>query len=89
MKTLQATVVIRDRGQLTIPEEIREALGWADASSAVRLKVLEPKRILIEPHQQEVKVDWEAVWDGIALSRSFSGKRGNLSRFIANDRQTH
>lgn len=89
MKNLQATVIIRNRGQLTIPEEIREALDWADSSSVVKMKVLEPQRIVIEPHQKTDSVNWETVWDGIALARSFSGKRGNLSQFIAKDRQTH
>lgn len=89
MKNLQATVIIRNRGQLTIPEEIREALDWADSSSVVQMKVLEPKRIIIEPHQKENNVNWEAVWDGIALVRSFPGKRGHLAKFIAKDRQSH
>lgn len=32
---------------------------------------------------------WNNLWEKIKISRSFVGKRGNLSAIIAEDRQNH
>lgn len=34
-------------------------------------------------------VDWDKLWKMIGKSRSIKGKRGNLSKFIAEDRYRH
>ncbi len=88
---MQTTAVIRERGQLTIPDAIREIRSWATPSSVVSITSEKPNEIVIRPHSepQKKKTDWDTLWKLIELSRSFKGKRGNLSQFIAEDRKKH
>lgn len=89
MSNIQGTAIIRDRGQLTIPDSIRKMVNWIGPSSAVSISVTKPNEIVIKPHQNQGKTDWEDIWKRISQARSFKGKgRGNLSAFIAEDRQT-
>ncbi len=86
---MKAVSIIRDRGQLTIPDSIRKLINWAGPMSAVSISVVKPDQIIITPHQNQDKTDWDELWKRIKRARSFKGKsRGNLSAFIAEDRQT-
>ncbi len=85
MKTVS---IIRDRGQLTIPDSIRKAVNWISPMSAITISVIKPDEIVIRPHQSQV--DWGKVWEGIRRARSTRGKgRGSLSKFVAEDRYHH
>ncbi len=84
MKTVS---IIRDRGQLTIPESVRKTLHWVAPMSAVSISVIKPDEIVIRPHQYQNAVDWDKLWKKIKRVRAFKGQ-GNLSAFIAKDRQT-
>ena len=85
MKTVS---IIRDRGQLTIPNEIRRTVGWIVPMSAVSISVVKPDEIVIRPHQYQKPVDWDKLWKQIKRVRAFKGKgRGNLSAFIIEDRK--
>lgn len=90
MKT-QVVAIIRQRGQLTIPDEIRELRPWATPSSVVAITSEKPDEIIIKPHSfQKKQLDWEKLWKQMRRVRAFKGKgRGNLSEFIAKDRETH
>lgn len=89
MKT-QVTAIIRDRGQLTIPDSIRELRSWATTNSVVTVISEKPDEIVIKPHDfQKKEVDWDKLWKLIERSRAIKGKGGNLSGFIAKDRQGH
>lgn len=83
---IKSTSIIRDRGQLTLPEKIRETLRWVRPSSVVTLSTEKPDEIIIRPYPEK-RVDWDQLWRDIARVRSYKGKgRGNLSEFIARDR---
>lgn len=85
MKTIS---IIRDRGQLTIPDEIRKAVSWIAPLSAVSISVVKPDEIVIKPHKNEY--DWDKIWKGIRRARSIKGKgKSSLSKFIAEDRYRH
>ncbi len=86
-----STAIIRQRGQLTIPDDIRDKVSWLDDNSVVTVTAKRDEEISIRPYGSAVvkKVDWKKVWEGIKLARSFKGKRGNLSKFIAEDRKRH
>lgn len=89
MINTQDTAIIRNRGQLTIPDSIRKKVNWANPLSAVDISIVKPDEIVIRPHQQQKEVDWDKLWKGIRRVRAFKGKgRGNLSAFIAKDRET-
>jgi len=86
MKTVS---IIRERGQLTIPESIRRIVSWAAPLSAVSVSVVNPDEIVIRPHQHQKKTDWDKLWKQIKKVRSFEGKgHGNLSAFIVEDRES-
>lgn len=86
---MKAISIIRQRGQLTIPDSIRQAINWVTPLSVVSISVINPDEIIIRPHQNQDKTDWDDLWKRIRRVRSFEGKaRGNLSAFIAEDRQT-
>lgn len=85
MKTVS---IIRNRGQLTIPDSIRKAVTWAVPSSAVFISVVKPDEITIRPHQTQM--DWDKIWKAIRKARSIKGKgRGSLSKFVVEDRYRH
>lgn len=79
MKRFQMTSIIRDRGQLTIPESIRKLITWTAPLSAVTISVERADEIIITPHADTQKVNWNAIWGGIHLARSFQGKNETKS----------
>ncbi len=85
MKTVS---IIRDRGQLTIPDSIRKIVGWATPMSAVTISVMKPDEIVITPHQKQV--NWNQIWKNIRKSRSIKGKRHiSAAQFLEQDRNSH
>lgn len=88
-KSITHTVsIIRDRGQLTIPDSIRATHDWASPNSAVVITSVQPDEIIIRPHQKVV--DWDKLWKQMKRVRAFRGRnKGSLSEFIIKDRETH
>lgn len=86
---MKVTSIIRDRGQLTIPDSIRKTVTWATPMSAVSITVVKPNEILIRP--QQAYVDWEEIWAGIKKARAISGKAKATStaEFLQKDRSSH
>lgn len=84
MKTVS---IIRERGQLTIPDSIRQMVNWITPSSAVTISVIKPDEIVIKPHVQEV--NWDQIWENIRKSRANSGKgKMSASEFLQVDRSS-
>lgn len=89
---IQATAIVRQRGQLTIPDFIREITDWIRPGSVVSISKADKGEIVIKPNSvtlDEKEKSWKETWEKIQLARSFKGKGGNLSQFIAEDRQRH
>ena len=89
---MQATAIIRQRGQLTIPDFIRQVTSWITPGSVVSVSRNKTDEIVIKPHtvsSTDVDARWRKTWEMIELARSFKGKTGNLSKFIAEDRLRH
>ena len=87
--SIQAIAVIRDRGQLTIPEKIRKQRKWVTHTSVVTISSENPDEIVIKPYPSK-QVDWDKLWKQLKRVRSFKGKgKGSLSDFIAEDRYRH
>ena len=84
------TAIVRQRGQLTIPDKVRSVSAWLKEGAVVGIEI-QKEKIIIKPHQsaRENEAYWNTVWQHIALARSFKGKKGNLSRMIAEDREDH
>lgn len=84
---MQTVSIIRDRGQLTIPESIRRVIPWVTPMSAVSISVVRADEIRITPHQKTV--DWDKLWALIKEVRAYKGKGGgNLSKFVSEDRES-
>ena len=88
---IQTTAIVRDRGQLTIPDEIRRLIKWITPRSVVTIRISTQDELIVKPYQtiEKQTVDWNKIWENIQLTRSFKGTRGNLSQFIVGDRQSH
>jgi len=85
---MQTVSIIRERGQLTIPDSIRKMVNWINPLSAVTISMIKPDEIIIRPHVQ--KVDWAQIWENIKKSRSVSGKgKISTSEFLLSDRNSH
>jgi bifunctional DNA-binding transcriptional regulator/antitoxin component of YhaV-PrlF toxin-antitoxin module len=83
------TATIRQRGQLTIPDRLRETLSWLQTGEVVGIDI-DNDEVRIRPHAKMGKgVDWGDFWTKVQLARSFKGKRGNLSGLIVEDRENH
>lgn len=85
---MKNVVVVRNRGQITIPDSIRKAVGWVSPMSAVSISVVKPDEIVMRPHKNTV--DWDQIWKNINASRDIPG-RGNMSaaEFLEKDRKSH
>lgn len=46
--------IIRNRGQLTIPNSIRVIREWASSNSVVTITSQQPDEIVIRPHKKEI-----------------------------------
>lgn len=85
----QIVGTIRQRGQLTIPDKVRENRQWVSDGSAVVIDNSDPQKIIIQPYSKKKDIDWEEFWEDIRRVRASKGEyKGGLSKFIAWDRQT-
>jgi len=81
--------IIRDRGQLTIPDSIRKVVSWITPMSAVTISVTKSDEITITPHKKQY--NWDKIWAGVKKSRAIKGKGKGISaaEFLEQDRQSH
>lgn len=80
--------IVRNRGQLTIPDSIRALRSWVSTNSVVNISSERPDEIIIRPYQKGI--NWDKLWKQMEKVRSFKGKnKGSLSEFIAKDREMH
>ena len=88
---IQAVGIIRQRGQLTIPDKIREAFDWLTPSSAITITSQKPDEIVIRPVSTSKKaVDWDKMWSLIRKSRAIKGKNPvSALEILQKDRQSH
>lgn len=85
---MKSVVVIRNRGQLTIPDAIRKIVQWTAPLSAVSISVTKPDEIVIKPHQ--VHLDKEKIWSLVNRSRANKGHgKGSAVEFLTKDRTSH
>lgn len=86
---MQVVSTIRQRNQLTIPNQVVEKHAWAKAGSAVTIKTTD-KQIIVEPYKAQEEYDWNKIWAAVKRARSIRGmNKTSLSEFIIKDRETH
>ena len=97
MNYTQTITRIRERGQLTVPLEIRQALNWSgdevmvkivttqDGFRVEKLPISHPQH----PKKKLTKKQWDEIWkDFQRISRS--GRQDiKLTEFLRKDRDSH
>lgn len=85
----QTTAIIRQRGQLTVPEEVRKVFNWATNNSVVSINIT-ADGFFVAPFAVKVqkKTDWASIWNRMQIADSFKGKPGSMSQFIVDDRDS-
>lgn len=84
---LRETTVIRQRGQLTIPDSFRDRLSWLRPKNVVSLESHFDNRITLAPYHSDEEVDWKRWRRKLGRVQAFRGRGGNLSDFISRDRR--
>ena len=85
---MKVVSIIRDRGQLTIPDSIRKVISWMNPMSAVTISVNSPDEVVIKPHAK--LIDKEQIWENVKKSRAIKGKgSGSAAEFLEMDRREH
>jgi bifunctional DNA-binding transcriptional regulator/antitoxin component of YhaV-PrlF toxin-antitoxin module len=97
MNYIQKITRVRERGQLTVPYEIREALNWYDEELTVKIETT-PSGFRVErvpishpqhPKKKLTKEEGEKIWEDMKRISKL-GKQGvNLTKFLRHDRDTH
>lgn len=98
MNYVQKIARIRSRGQLTVPNEIRQALSWpqdeelvvkiesaADGFKVERLPLSHPQH----PKKQLTKEQADKIWEDMKRISKLGKKGVNLTAAIRQDRDTH
>lgn len=97
MNYIQKITKIRERGQLTVPYEIRQVLNWHDQEQAVRIETTNygfKVELLPMSHPQHPKrklreEEWNKIFQHMKRISKL-GKRGlNLTASLRKDRDTH
>lgn len=91
---MMITATIRQRGQLTIPDQLRQKFSWLKDNTVVTIVASPLGEIIIKPlsiHASSDTHDWNEIWRRIHLTRSFRGKKKtkSLTQFIIEDRKNH
>ncbi len=89
---------IRDRGQFTVPAEVRKALSWPEGEVLVRVSPLPDEdgfkverittSIRKEPRRILAEDEWEAIFESMERI-SHSGRAVDLTEFLVKDRESH
>jgi len=86
LNTMKNIGIIRNRGQLTIPDNIRKQAAWVAPMSPISVSIVSPGEITIRPYQ--ASIDWKQLKRNIQKSRAISGKNAkNAAEFLEQDRQ--
>jgi bifunctional DNA-binding transcriptional regulator/antitoxin component of YhaV-PrlF toxin-antitoxin module len=83
----EAIAIIRERHQLTIPEQIRQGLLWLIPQTAVKIILINKNRFLVEPYQPKT-FSWRRIWQEIKRLKT-RGRNISLAEFVMTDRQSH
>lgn len=85
--TIAKTAIIRQRGQITIPDTIRQSASWITEHQPVVVFLADENELHIRPVQQAT--DWQALQREIGRVRALPGRPIDTTKFIADDRQRH
>lgn len=79
---MKTTSIIRDRGQLTIPDTVRDAVSWLHPLAAIDIFIDNDNQVILTPHAQ--RDSWEASIKKFELAQTFTNKSTTSSTDIIN-----
>lgn len=97
MNYVQKITKVRERGQLTVPYEIRKALNWQDQEQMVKIETttsgFRVEQLPIShpqhPKKKLSEKEWRKIFEDMKRISKL-GKQGvNLTKFLRKDRDTH
>lgn len=88
---------IRERGQLTVPLEIRQALNWPDTDVMVKIVTAQDgfrvERLPIShpehPKKKLTKKEWDEIWQTFKNFSKTGRQDIKLTDFVRKDRDSH
>lgn len=98
MKPSEKISKVRERGQLTIPSQIRRTLNWPATEMAVRVEPLHDEDAIkikrITPGVEQVKkplteANWKRIWENMRKVSKMGRQDVSLTEFIIADRERH
>jgi len=97
MNYIQKIARVRERGQLTVPSEIREALNWPEKELIVQIETINSgfrvERIPIShpqhPKKKLTKEEGKRIWEDMKRISKLGKQNVDLTKFLRHDRDTH
>ncbi len=96
MNYIQTISKIRSRGQLTVPQSIRQALNWSQDEMVKIVTIDDGFRVerLPTAHPQAKpkklnKKQWNKIWQDLEEFSKLGRQDIKLTKFIRKDRDTH
>ena len=82
---MKTTSIVRDRGQLTIPDSVRESLSWLYPLAAVDITVCDEYTITLSPHAHRHQSSWDECIQKIELAQTFPSHSSRSASDIINE----
>lgn len=97
MNYSQTIAKIRGRGQLTVPQNIRQALNWPEDEIMVKIVTIQDgfrvERLpLAHPQAKQKKLskkEWDRIWKDLEKFSKSGRQDIKLTDFVRKDRDTH
>ncbi len=97
MNYTQTISKIRERGQLTVPQQIRQALNWPEDQMMVKVTTIEdgfrveklPVSHPQNPKKELTKKEWDKIYKDMATFSKTGRQDIKLTDFLRKDRDTH
>ena len=100
-QTIQDTIKIRDRGQITLPQDLRELFSWLKPGSVIEIEANKTKdEIVVKPlmkktesfrnkpykYKQKMTMSWKQIRKNLARISKTGNRKANLTEFLIRER---
>lgn len=97
MNYIQTISKVRQRGQLTIPQEVRKALNWPEDEVVVKIATIQDgfrvEKLPIShpqnPNKKLTKKQWDRIYKNMEKINKSGKQNVKLTDFLRHDRDTH
>ena len=97
MNYIQTVSKIRERGQFTVPQSIRETLNWSENEMMVKVTTIQdgfrverlPNSHPQNPKKKLTKKEWDKIYENMERINKSGKQNIRLTDFLRHDRDTH